>query len=247
MLRLMLGLVTIINLSGCITTSVVTPADAATAGDNGTGGATGGTMSAGSGGQMSSSGGDSTHIQTGGSHTAGDAAIASDASDAADAAHGDGAVGDGAMSDGSMSDGAMPGTDAGVGNLCGGIAALSCTRDLICIDDPRDACDPAKGGADCIGVCVRDALCGGIAAIACPVDESCVDDPRDSCDPQNGGADCGGLCLPASATSACAASDCGGPTPGAPNKLCSDGVTVAGPACLPNKSGACAWQIVTCP
>ncbi|MCK5831404.1 MAG: hypothetical protein KAH20_14000 [Methylococcales bacterium] len=38
--------------------------------------------------------------------------------------------------------------------ICGGIAGLICPNALICIDDPRDNCDPKKGGADCIGTCV---------------------------------------------------------------------------------------------
>ena len=37
---------------------------------------------------------------------------------------------------------------------CGGFAGLLCPEGLICVDDPSDDCDPARGGADCIGVCV---------------------------------------------------------------------------------------------
>jgi hypothetical protein len=37
---------------------------------------------------------------------------------------------------------------------CGGFAGLTCPRDLICVDDPSDRCDPEQGGADCPGVCV---------------------------------------------------------------------------------------------
>ena len=36
---------------------------------------------------------------------------------------------------------------------CGGIAGIKCPDDQICVDDPGDACDPAKGGADCPGIC----------------------------------------------------------------------------------------------
>lgn len=43
----------------------------------------------------------------------------------------------------------------GVGQFCGGIAGLVCPGELYCVDDPRDDCDPAQGGADCGGVCVR--------------------------------------------------------------------------------------------
>ena len=37
---------------------------------------------------------------------------------------------------------------------CGGIAGFPCPTDQFCVDDPRDECDPAQGGADCIGLCV---------------------------------------------------------------------------------------------
>jgi hypothetical protein len=39
--------------------------------------------------------------------------------------------------------------------LCGGIAGLQCSGSADrCIDDPDDDCDPARGGADCGGICV---------------------------------------------------------------------------------------------
>ncbi len=38
---------------------------------------------------------------------------------------------------------------------CGGIAGLPCPTGYVCADDPRDACDPRAGGADCGGVCKR--------------------------------------------------------------------------------------------
>jgi uncharacterized small protein (DUF1192 family) len=82
---------------------------------------------------------------------------------------------------------------------CGGIAGLTCPDDLVCIDDPADDCDPACGGADCGGICVRTdpnmSFCGGIASLPCPEGFSCVDDPRDLCSPQCGGADCSGICV----------------------------------------------------
>lgn len=37
---------------------------------------------------------------------------------------------------------------------CGGFIGTSCTDGFECVDDPRDDCDPANGGADCIGICV---------------------------------------------------------------------------------------------
>ncbi len=40
------------------------------------------------------------------------------------------------------------------GQPCGGFAGLECpSPKQICVDDPRDNCDPKKGGADCIGIC----------------------------------------------------------------------------------------------
>lgn len=40
--------------------------------------------------------------------------------------------------------------------FCGGIAAFQCHEpDEQCIDNPNDSCDPAHGGADCGGLCVK--------------------------------------------------------------------------------------------
>lgn len=39
---------------------------------------------------------------------------------------------------------------------CGGFAGLTCPKGQVCVDDPSDDCDPEKGGADCIGLCVPD-------------------------------------------------------------------------------------------
>lgn len=56
---------------------------------------------------------------------------------------------------------------------CGGFIGAACKddRNPICIDDPRDDCDPKNGGADCGGICVAttktptpptDQSCGGL-------------------------------------------------------------------------------------
>ncbi|KAH6878432.1 hypothetical protein BKA58DRAFT_95623 [Alternaria rosae] len=38
--------------------------------------------------------------------------------------------------------------------LCGGFAGFECdTPGQICVDDPRDDCDPSNGGSDCGGLC----------------------------------------------------------------------------------------------
>ncbi|KAK4226027.1 hypothetical protein QBC38DRAFT_481606 [Podospora fimiseda] len=39
--------------------------------------------------------------------------------------------------------------------FCGGFAGFACKDpNKLCIDDPRDDCDPRNGGADCGGICV---------------------------------------------------------------------------------------------
>ncbi|MEV3854125.1 hypothetical protein AB0J38_07340 [Streptomyces sp. NPDC050095] len=46
------------------------------------------------------------------------------------------------------------------GQMCAGFAGLPCPEGYACLDDPRDSCDPAAGGADCSGVCVPEAQAG---------------------------------------------------------------------------------------
>ena len=76
-----------------------------------------------------------------------------------------------------------------------GLACPPCPSNAVCVEDPRDACDPRS--ERCPGVCVSTSpQCGGIAALSCPQGMTCVDDPRDDCDPKAGGADCTGLCAP---------------------------------------------------
>lgn len=90
----------------------------------------------------------------------------------------------------------LAGCGGSVAKTNGGLTGLSCPpcpSGQVCVDDPRDACDPV--GARCPGVCVTPVFCGGIAAIPCPPGQTCVDDPRDDCAPPHG-ADCGGLCAP---------------------------------------------------
>ncbi|KAF2022156.1 hypothetical protein BU24DRAFT_384656 [Aaosphaeria arxii CBS 175.79] len=39
--------------------------------------------------------------------------------------------------------------------MCGGFAGFACgTKGQVCVDDPRDDCDPKRGGADCGGLCM---------------------------------------------------------------------------------------------
>lgn len=42
--------------------------------------------------------------------------------------------------------------------FCGGIIGEPCPGAGTCIDDPRDDCDPDRGGADCGGLCVCQAI-----------------------------------------------------------------------------------------
>ena len=51
---------------------------------------------------------------------------------------------------------------------CGGITGFPCPKGQFCVDDPRDECDPAKGGADCSGFCVDDAVVCPQDVRACP-------------------------------------------------------------------------------
>lgn len=91
---------------------------------------------------------------------------------------------------------------------CGGLAGLKCPKKTqVCVDNPRDGCNPKKGGRDCIGICVEKkssplvaratkfTSCGGFTGKTCPkAGQKCVDDPRDTCDPKHA-ADCPGICV----------------------------------------------------
>ena len=70
----------------------------------------------------------------------------------------------------------------------------------MCVDDPRDDCDPKKNGADCGGICVEPTKrCGGMLGLMCPEGWECVDDPRDECVPGKDegehGEGCMGVCV----------------------------------------------------
>ena len=81
---------------------------------------------------------------------------------------------------------------------CGGFLGAACPEaGQICVDDPCDDCDPAKGGSDCQGICMTPdgaPACRGLAGLMCTGGMSCVDDPRDDC-PGSGSADCAGFCV----------------------------------------------------
>ncbi len=40
--------------------------------------------------------------------------------------------------------------------FCGGFGGIPCPSGYVCEDDPRDDCDPDRGGRDCGGICVPD-------------------------------------------------------------------------------------------
>jgi eight-cysteine-cluster-containing protein len=56
--------------------------------------------------------------------------------------------------------------------FCGGIAGFACAAGEVCVDDPTDDCDPANGGADCIGLCVPAACPDTDGDGACDADDS---------------------------------------------------------------------------
>jgi hypothetical protein len=75
-------------------------------------------------------------------------------------------------------------TDGGTPQHCGGLPGLQCASGYVCVDDPTDNCDPAHGGADCIGICQLDPnipeQCGGLTPFPnnCTTPgDICVDDP----------------------------------------------------------------------
>jgi hypothetical protein len=47
----------------------------------------------------------------------------------------------------------LPGKCVAQPQHCGGLANLPCPSGQTCVDDPSNNCDPAKGGADCLGIC----------------------------------------------------------------------------------------------
>lgn len=77
--------------------------------------------------------------------------------------------------------------------VCGGFAGLPCNAGTTCQDDPTDACDPAAGGADCLGHCFdceapaleREYLSRDLDCLrldwSCPPGELYVYDPSCGC------------------------------------------------------------------
>lgn len=122
---------------------------------------------------------------------------------------------------------------------CGGILGTPCPSGQICADDPRDACEPAAGGADCGGLCVEPGpVCGntgGGTSIACPeTRQRCVDDPRDAC---GTGSPCPRVCvrLP---------EPCGPAAPCPAGQFCT--FDTANPCGAANREGTCVDKPSAC-
>jgi hypothetical protein len=95
--------------------------------------------------------------------------------------------------------------------FCGGFLGLQCSEGYACKDDPRDDCDPHRGGADCNGLCVDDGLactipgrkyvatspaaCAAIRFYCQPGLTAFFDECGCGCEPPRRGTTCGGnLC-----------------------------------------------------
>ena len=143
--------------------------------------------------------------------------------------------------------------------MCGGIAGIQCQKGELCVDDPRDNCDPDKGGADCGGVCVPEPTthqapdsgtpaadagssqapmdCGGHRPNPpmCPSGYVCVDNPK-TC---SMAADCPGICVPE------VIKQCGGHTPNpgvcAANEICVDNPST--PSMTVDAPGICITKV----
>jgi hypothetical protein len=94
----------------------------------------------------------------------------------------------------------LPDGGPDAGTECGGFAGLMCSSGQTCIDNPADQCDPLDGGADCMGLCVVDAVDGGIdagpvdAGPMDPIDAGMPSLCRTSMDCQVGAACVNGVC-----------------------------------------------------
>ena len=133
--------------------------------------------------------------------------------------------------------------------FCGGFANLPCPEGFVCVDDPNDGCDPAKGGADCGGICKKEPShsklqCKDPARQYVATSPAACQTVKFSCAEGTPFFDaCGCGCL----VPTCAPVDCG-PALGMPITQCPDGVNTTGPTgnCI-LQNGACGWEISTCP
>ena len=87
---------------------------------------------------------------------------------------------------------------------CGGFAGIACPGNAVCVDDPRDDCDPLNGGNDCIGVCAANNITAtetpeplvnkACEVNPCPAGYQCIPNGKDLCDPARGFDTCSRLC-----------------------------------------------------
>ncbi|MDP9409024.1 MAG: hypothetical protein M3P70_00720 [Actinomycetota bacterium] len=106
---------------------------------------------------------------------------------------------------------------------CGGIAGLPCPEGFTCVDDPSDNCNPATGGADCLGICRP--MCG---EAVCGAEEYCCNESCSICAP------IGGSCTEQFCGDQCQSdADC-------PHR---DGDACTGAAC---EEGTCVYFTVDC-
>jgi len=146
------------------------------------------------------------------------------------------------------------------GPACGGFTGKPCPGMGKCVDDPSDSCDPAKGGADCGGICscVETVLCKqGTKFDSSPSVCACVPE-KPVCGPvcdiyctfgnvldAQGCPTC--ACNKPTPGATCPTDQCMGPGPKAATIKCSDGKTIGGPACVVDANGVCNWTVVACP
>jgi hypothetical protein len=110
------------------------------------------------------------------------------------------------------------------GVTCGGFTGKPCPGMGKCVDDPSDSCDPARGGADCGG------LCSCVQNVACTT-TSRFDSSPSVC-----------ACVPAT----CPPEKCPAPGPKSASMMCADG-SIAGPTCALTADGVCGWTVTRCP
>ena len=137
---------------------------------------------------------------------------------------------------------AAAGTNVAYGGQCGGLACTT-NQDCQAFDNPLPwYCWKATGDCDGVGSCqVQPGACPDIWMPVCGCDGQTY---PNACDAALAGVDVAadGECVPGQ----CDPSQCTGPRPMMPNWQCPDG-SWGGPACLPDSSGVCAWQIRQCP
>ena len=74
---------------------------------------------------------------------------------------------------------------------CGSSTGKACPAGFHCIDNSKDTCDPAKGGVDCPGLCVKERPCDSRGLPPCLNGETCVHDSSSGCGEAQ---DCPGVC-----------------------------------------------------